>query len=185
MAIAFLGRCFLLSILSIWLECGISDFLLAVVSPMCSVELFLDARARTSNGYILYIDLIIVVHCVHNLWTNTTMIVQRMNQHNDDSSRVIVLVLWVDSSRVVVVVLWVAHRYEYLQVRVYTQNEHLYLYFEVHAVYRTLINLAQWQAHSDVPDCTSGTSARTCTYDRNLGTYRNKRYLYISKYVYI
>ena len=24
-----------------------------------------------------------------------------------------------------------------------------------------------------------------CTYDRNLGTYRNKRYLYISKYVYI
>ena len=93
-AVAFLGRCFLLSILSIWLECGISDFLLAVVSPMCSVELFLDARARTSNGYILYIDLIIVVHCVHNLWTNTTMIVQRMNQHNDDSSRVIVLVLW-------------------------------------------------------------------------------------------
>ena len=93
-AVAFLGRCFLLSILSFWLGCGILE--LAILSPtcMCSVELFLDVRARTSNGYILYIDLIIVVHCVHNLWTNTTMIVQWMNQHNDDSSRVIVLVLW-------------------------------------------------------------------------------------------
>ena len=32
---------------------------------------------------------------------------------------------------------------------------------------------------------TVGTSARTCAYDRNLGTYRNKRYLYIGTYVYL
>ena len=48
--------------------------LLRVLTILLSCSQVLVARARTSNGYILYIDLTIVVH---NLWTSTAMIVHR------------------------------------------------------------------------------------------------------------